>query len=1036
MINIFSGNAGRTDTIFSMMKSLNDKKILIVPELFSHRYEMKVLKDGITNIEVLTFSSIIRRLFETQGGLSDVFLNDAGKIIVIHKAINEINLKTIKNSNNIKQISDTISRLKAARITSEDILNASEVCHQSLSNRLLDIAYIYMKYSKICLDNMADENDKFDAAIKKINKSDIFKDTHIYIDSFTGFTMQEMDMLGQIFKLAKSVNISILSGDYDIFNDSKQTIKYISEKQPQCVINHIDNTNSNINPFVILGHSDNSSNVNLHIAENIFGECEFVLGTILRLIREEGYKFSDFTVSAKDFSKYNEIFAVLSENYDVPIYLTQRTNILDKSLFTLIFAVLDIILYNFNLDDIIKYIKTGLTGLSFDECYILEGYAQSVNVNGKAWLEDFYITDILLNDENIDDINAIRNKLILPIVNLKESITKCCSALDYSKAVYKFCEQINITTAINDIADRLSSVQAKDEYLKAYDVFISAIEQFTIIEHTDINLDGFILLLKNVLSTMDIGTIPGFVDMVYAGDLARNFALAGKVSFILGVNDDMFTPSNMGVFTSRDAQDLIGAGLEFIDDYISVKNRDEFLIYKAILMTSERLFISYKKVDISGEAMYPAHIINNIKNSDVNITLEDLSFYRVQSPKPCFQLACNPSGIYGKAAYQYYKNTDKFKQISEFSKNQNKILAKDRVDRLYGHKLKLSASKIGLQASCRFAFFMRYGLRAKKRRKYDMDSLKMGNFIHFVLENVIPDVCDDMELNKKLIDKYISKYISEYIGDMTRKTARFRYIFKKLCQQTYKILENIIDEINCSDFKPLDFELEFGENAGLPQIDISINATLEGKIDRIDGYIKDDILYIKVLDYKSSKKSFNFTDIYNGINLQLLIYLFTLKKIALDRYKNLGDNIKAIQPAAALYVQSKMPVKNSQEEIDTHFKRDGIILDDNAIINAMENSSSPKFLPIKFNVDGSIRDNPFVISPLKMSSLSNFIDKKLKDLADEIISGNVSENPYLFAKDNGSCTYCEYKQACHFDENIHSPRYFTKISKENFWKEI
>lgn len=1033
MINIFSGNGGATDIIFSMMKTSKDKKILIVPELFSHRYELKVLKDGITNIEVLTFSSIIRRLFETLGGLSNVFLNDAGKIIVVHKAIGETNLKTIKNSNNIKYISNTIARFKAAKITSEDILRASELCSQSLSNRLLDIAYIYIKYSKICLDNMADENDKFDDATAKINKSDMFKNADIYIDSFTGFTKQEMDMLAGIFKLAKSVNISIISGDADIFNDSKQTIKYISEKYTQCVINPINQTNSNINPFVILGDSSDSENINLYIAQDIFSECEFVLGTILRLIKEEGYKFSDFTVSAKDFSKYNEIFAVLSENYAVPIYLTQRTNILDKSLFTLIFAVLDIILYNFNLDDMIKYIKTGLTGLSLSEAYILESYAQSVNINGKAWLEDFDVTDILLNDENINDINSIRQKLILPIVNLKQNIKKCNSALDYSKAIYQFCEHINITHTIGDIADRLANTQARDEYLKAYDVFISALEQFTIIEHTDINLEKFIALLKNVLSVMDIGTIPALVDMVYAGDLVRNFALPGKVSFILGVNDDMFTDNNMGIFTGKDAGDLIGAGLEFIDDYISIKNRDEFLIYKAILMTRDKVFISYKKVDISGEAMYPAHIINNMKNT--NIILEDLGFYRSQAPKPCFQLACNPTGVYGQAAYEYYKNTEKFKQILEFSKKQNKILAQDRVKRLYGEKLKLSASKIGMQASCRFAFFMQYGLRAKKRRKYDMDSLKMGNFIHFVLENVIPNISDDMEFNKKLTDKYIKLYVSEFIGDMSKKTARFRYIFNKLCEQTYKILENIIDEINSSDFKPLDFELEFGENAQLPAIDISINAMLEGKIDRVDGYIKDNKLYIRVLDYKSSKKSINLTDIYNGINLQMLIYLFALKKISLDRYKKLNNNIEDVLPASALYIQSKIPVKNSQQELLKHFQRDGIILDDTDIIKAMEKSSSPKFLPIKFNVDGSVRSSSFVISPLKMVRLSNFIDKKLKDLADEISFGDVSENPYVYGSDS-SCTYCEYKQACHFDENIHSPRYLPKVSDENFWKEI
>ena len=46
----------------------------------------------------------------------------------------------------------------------------------------------------------------------------------------------------------------------------------------------------------------------------------------------------------------------------------------------------------------------------------------------------------------------------------------------------------------------------------------------------------------------------------------------------------------------------------------------------------------------------------------------------------------------------------------------------------------------------------------------------------------------------------------------------------------------------------------------------------------MDGWLHDGRLYLRVVDYKTGKKSFDLSDLRYGLGIQMLLYLFTLEQ--------------------------------------------------------------------------------------------------------------------------------------------------------------
>ena len=323
----------------------------------------------------------------------------------------------------------------------------------------------------------------------------------------------------------------------------------------------------------------------------------------------------------------------------------------------------------------------------------------------------------------------------------------------------------------------------------------------------------------------------------------------------------------------------------------------------------------------------------------------------------------------------------------------------------------------------------------------------MGVFMHYVLEHVAKDVTEqggfasvsEKELHR-LVDLHIQTYISSFLNDFKEKTPRFIYLFRRLTKDVRAVVDDMAAELRKSKFEPLNFEFDFGKTENIPPMEIGdgeTSMTLTGIADRIDGWVHDGKLYLRVVDYKTGKKEFKLSDIWYGMNLQMLLYLFTLEKWGEQLYG------KEVVPAGVLYIpafhkhvvgQDNLTDEEIAKEQRKSHLRSGLILNDLSVIEAMEQGEEHEFIPVSVKKRGGGVPDALATTQ-QLGVLAKHIDKTLQKMAAELKGGRIAAAPYYKNKQSNACSYCRYKEICCFedgqrDENY---RYLPNIPTETVW---
>ena len=374
------------------------------------------------------------------------------------------------------------------------------------------------------------------------------------------------------------------------------------------------------------------------------------------------------------------------------------------------------------------------------------------------------------------------------------------------------------------------------------------------------------------------------------------------------------------------------------------------------------------------------------------------------------------------------------------------------VDALYGRRVPMSASRMDKYKSCHFSYFMQYGLKAEPRRAAGFQAPEYGTFVHYVLEHVLR-ACRERggvkevpeEELRALAQAAVERYVSQELGGMEHETARFRYLFRRLLKSVYAVVDNVAEELRASQFQPISFELGFGAGKDLPPVELSVDGmtvSISGFVDRVDGWEHDGRLYLRVVDYKTGRKTFDLTDIWNGMGLQMLLYLFTLEREGEALYN------REIIPAGVLYLPARdavvagsraMSEAERRRKVDAELRRRGIVLDEPEVLAAMEEPGEAgiRFLPVKVNKAGAITGEALV-SAERLGKLARHTGRILEEIGRELAAGNIAADPFWRGPDHNACQWCEYAAACHFEEGRGGDRrrFLPAVRGEEFWQAV
>jgi ATP-dependent helicase/nuclease subunit B len=981
---------------------------------------------------------------------------------------------------------DTLKNFKTNSIDGKTLIEKSAMVeNQILQRKMKEVGLIFTAFDSLISATYLDPLDDLTKLYNLLLDHSFFEEYTIFIDEFDLFTAQQLKVLELIISQTKDCYITLcapkpskeselfscvyktmenliliakrnqvavsdpiaLEYPHRFYNSSLKTLEqniFQEQNSPKNFSKHKENFNDN--QF----KSDFSeSDINIYKGLDIQDECDFIARNIRKLVIDEGYHYCDFVVLARNMESYEGVIDLIFKKYQIPFFMDMRENIHMKPLMRLVLSAFNIVHTNFSSDSIFEYVKTGLLGLKTEEISLLENYAFVWQIQNEDWTRPFLKNPVGFSEKfreceknNLNIINSIREKIIAPILEFSKAI-KATSSYAISSALYDLLLKLNVQKNLREMAAILRAeweTNLAQEQVRLWDILISILDQIVMLlgdKKTSSQIYAEILQLA--IESSDIAFIPQGLDEVKIGTIDRVRPEKPKIVFVIGAIFGEFPkiPDIYGIFDKKDCTEIASIGVPFKDSLEDILLRERFFAYKALTYASRKLFISWHRMDFKGKAKFASNILDEIKNIFPNVKLiaseHEESIDKVWAKSPGFE-ACaahwNKNSVFSESLKHYFKSDKDYKKMTNHLEkiclnNEIKFKNPENAKNLFHFPMVFSATQIEQYHLCKFRYFCKYGLNAKQRKLAKFDSLEYGNFMHFLLENILKENSPEnlLLMDKSVLRLKISQLIQKYSklrwGEGKEPSKRIKHLLLKIKKISCDLVIHIAQELSQSEFSSKDYELSLSHNGKIAPLIVDVDelGTVEvrGKIDRIDIMNKNGKSYVRIIDYKTGKTEFRLSDILYGLNMQMLIYLLTVIENGSKVY---GDTI----PAGILYMPAIIPILNLakisnddtiKKERQKKMRMNGIILSDTEVIYGMEKDAKGLFIPASIK-NGQLVSSSFVVSLSDIKALMSQPKKLIATMAKDLYNGKINIEPLKGEFD--VCSFCEYTAVCHYQE--------------------
>ena len=833
-----------------------------------------------------------------------------------------------------------------------------------------------------------------------------------------------------------------------------------------------------------------TKNIKIKEFNNLYSEVEEIAKEIVNLVRDKGVRYKDITIATRDLNRYDFLVHSIFNEYEIPNFIDKKREAKSNPIIVLIISALEMKNRGYNYETMFRYLKSGLIGIDNEDISLLENYVLSNGIRGKKWFEEkwnyrvngnYSLEESDYEIELKNRINNVKNTIIKPIVNLQNKLHGKKTIKELCQYVYEFLLDINIPSTIESLILRFKEkgeLEIANQYSQVWDIVIDILDQMVeIMGDEKKSLEEFIRLISLGFDEYELGLVPPSIDQVLVSSVDRMKNPNTKYLYLIGTTDGIFPliSKDNGLLSDNDREDIGSKGIEVDIDSKTKTFEEQFLVYKALTSTSENLIVTYPISDHEGKTLRPSIIVSRLKKifpkiSNESYLLEEKNnsteeiLENITVKAPTFNNLINAIKEFEETKeikdiwldiYRYFLQDEEYKNISEKVisglnyTNQVRKVEEEKIKSLYKNSL-LSVSRIEKYAQCPFAYFIQYGLKAKERKEYSFTAPDLGNFIHNILENFSKSLAKDnlqwQDIDIDYIKSKVSVLVDEIVdtipGYILNSSERYKYLAFRLKNMLVAALNVIAEQIKQGSFEPSDYEVEFGLNGKYPPIKLVLDngeeINLIGKIDRVDEFEENDNKYIRIVDYKSGNKSISLSDVYYGLQLQLLVYLDAI----LESAKNGDGNLN---PAAILYCRIDNPIAKFNEDKDDEEVREailkdmrmkGLIIKDAHIIKEMDKSladgerKTSLVIPANLTKDGNIGKNTNGVTYEEFDILRKYVKSTVKNLCSEMNSGNIGIDPYK-NKNGTSCDFCTYSSICQFDTTIKDNKYRILNNKDN-----
>lgn len=1081
--------SGKTHTLYTRILErarAGKRSILLVPEQFTSSTEgrlYRLLGDELSGfVTSYSFTSLAEALLQRYGGAAVRTLDDAGRAVLIRRAVASLGDEIVcfgrhkRSAAFCQMAADTIRELKNAGLDGPRFLEIARRLGPG-NEKLQELGLIFTAYEALLARSAMDPEDRVDTAARRL-EPDFFAGQAVFVDEFDAFNASKYRLLEAILPAAEEMTVALCADGLadpeqglGLFSRAKRVAALLLDaarrREVRCAA-----------PVVLTGDERHKTAPGLARLGQLLwqGDCEelgapeitlssypgpqqeaaAVAAAVQKLARQ-GIPYRKMAVICRTAEDYLPAVRYAFRLADIPLFCDEAVTAEHSAPALMVRAALGLARRGLASEPLLALVKSGLCDLPEEACCALENYAYTWQLRAADWRAPFTCSPEgfggRLDGEaarQLELAEQARAFVVGAAERFLQRIKGDTNAAALSRAVWLLLDSLGAPRRLAQLAEELRAQQgegylAAADAVREWNTVCALLDQMDrLVGEDELTPAEYDELFGLLLRATDLGRIPQTLDAVILTTARRMGLEDADYCFVVGLGEGQFpqAPGGAGLLTHADRDALIGQGVEMLDSFENRVMGEQGYFYKAITAAGKGLWLSWcegaagtpltSALSAAVKRLHPAPPdltpADYAPTPDAALDALGQTWQQAGGPAPALRqaLAARPEMAPALAAMERAAHPEDFAAQDT-----------DALARLLGPSLRISPSRMERYYTCRFAYFMEYVLKVKPRKKAELSADQTGTLVHFVLEQAprrsgpgFVDLTVDQlaALAHTLTEEYVQ-------ANMPGLTTRMEYLIARLEDNVAALLAYLQEEQRQGAFTPAAFELSIGMGAdAVPPVTLTTpeGQTIQviGQIDRVDTFTKDGHTYLRVVDYKTGTKTFSLDAVYNGLNCQMLIYLFTLTR---------QGAFASPEPAGVSYILADpAPLSGTrQEAADTQpYQVDGLVLQDDAVILAMDSGATGRFVPFTFNEKtGKPRATKKLASLEKLGRIQQHIDGLLVEMARGLYSGRIEAEAH-YKGDRPPCRWCDYRAVCGHEEGrrevpVQAPdKVFEEVSEE------
>lgn len=1084
--------------------------LIIVPDQFTMQTQkdlvMRSDRGGILNIDVLSFGRLSHRILEEVGTKEMPVLDDTGKSLVLQKIAADLKEQLpamgslLHKQGYIHEVKSAISEFMQYGISTQDMdkLIASAEKRGALAMKLRDLKTLYRGFQDYIKDHFITTEETLDVLRRSLSKSKILPGSVVVFDGFTGFTPIQNRLIQELMRVCAETIVTVTigaeedpyqpDGEQKLFHLSKKTVADLVKLAAEAEVERGEDVfvkgginrftqapalcylEQNLFRYQYEPYTEKQQELCMFEALSPREEVHQTALYIRNLIREQEFNYRDIAVVIGDLEGYASYVETEFGQLEIPCFIDRTRGIVLNPMIEYIKSALQLYIKDFSYDTVFHFLRSGMVDISREEIDELENYVIRTGARGYRTYSRLFTRrteemqqgsgqdDTERAEETMERLNRIRQQFADTVEILH--MAPRAKAGEYVYHLYDFLEQNQVQQKLLNYQqqfDQEGDLAKAREYAQIYRLVMDLLDQiYELLGEEEISLQEFADILDAGFGEITVGTIPQNVDRIVVGDMERTRLKQVKVLFFLGVNDGNIpkNASKGGIISDMDREFLIESGTEMAPSPRQQMYIQRLYLYLNMTKPSQRLYLSYAKVNSDGKGIRPSYLIDTVRKLFPQLAVEypqnRSRIEQIEGRQEGARYLAEELREYADGTlreeerqdfylmYRAYEadpqGRDRLTQAA-FRRYKESGLSRIVARALYGRQLENSVSRLETYAACACRHFLQYGLSLREREEFGFEVSDMGNVYHAVLENFAGKLAEsgrtwwdfDENFASKVVREAIEGYAATYGETVLYSSARNEYAITRMSRILTRTVLTLQQHLKQGSFQPDNYELSFRFAEELDSIHVDLSEEekmhLQGRIDRIDVSEDAEHVYVKVIDYKSGNKKFDLAALYYGLQLQLVVYMNAAMELESRKHPD-----KEIVPAALLYYHIddptiETPVELTDEQINEQIlaklRMNGVVNSDPEVVERLDHYLQDKsaVIPVEKKKDGSFSARSGILSREEMQLVSAYVDAKIRDIGREILDGKIAANPYEKGNEE-ACTYCAYKKVCGFDGSI------------------